>query len=207
MRVIAQASFSRRAQWIDLAATAALLLACCLVGVRRFLGLRWLVGALLLLGILTVQRSELDQQALHRFGRTEHVRVLSVQASQDGMSGGQVDFYTVSVLDGPPLAPVRGGVFTQWPWRVGGSYVVTVDPRGLAGVGRGGDPGAPVVQRALQVPLGFGVAWALWRPAHRLRYRRRSAGAARGLRGGCAGAALGLRGGCAGAVCREGGTR
>ncbi|WP_152626762.1 hypothetical protein [Streptacidiphilus carbonis] len=175
VRLIAQASFSTHAQWIDLAGTLALLLACCLPEVCRFLGLRWLLGALLLLGILTLQRSEVDQQALHHFGCTEHVRVLSVQKSQDGMSGGEIDFYTVSVLDGPPLAPVRGGIFTDWHWRVGGTYAVTVDPRGLATVGRGSNPGAPVVQRALQVPLGFGLACALWQPAHRLRYRRRSA--------------------------------
>ena len=29
-------------------------------------------------------------------------------------------FYTVSVLDGPPLASIPGGAFVNWPWAVGG---------------------------------------------------------------------------------------
>ncbi|MFC1408470.1 hypothetical protein ACEZCY_04155 [Streptacidiphilus sp. N1-12] len=175
VHLIAQASFSQNAEWIDFAGTLALLLGCFLPAVCGFPSLKWCLGALLLLGILALQRSEVDQQALHRFGRTGHVRVLGVQKSQDGMSAGEVDYYTVSVLDGPPLTQVRGGTFADWHWKVGGTYTVTVDPRGLATVGRGGDPGAPVLQRALQVPLGAGLFYVLWQRARRPWYRRRPA--------------------------------
>lgn len=169
VRLIARTSFFRDAQWIDFLAVLVLLLACCLL-----LGFRWILGVLCLLGVLILQRSELNQQALHQNGRTEHVRVLGVQEAADGMSGGGTDFYTVSVLDGPPLAPIAGGT-PAWHWVVGGTYVVTVDPRGLAPTERGGVPGPPVIQQILQVPFGLGLACALWRPAILLQRRRRSA--------------------------------
>ncbi|MCC5481218.1 hypothetical protein [Streptomyces barringtoniae] len=170
MRLIARTSFFRQAEWMDFLGVLVLLGAFLLPGVCRFLGLRWILGVLCLLAALVLQRSELDQQALHQHGRTEHVTVLGVQVAEDGMSGGSTEFYTVSVLDGPPLAPIQGGL-VGWHWVVGGTYVVTVDTRGLAPAERGSAPGPAVVQQVLQVPLVLGLAWALWRPVH-LRLRR-----------------------------------
>lgn len=69
---------------------------------------------------MVLQRSELGQQALHQNGRTEHVKVLRVQESGNGMGDAGPGFYTVSVLDGPPLASIPGGTFVNWPWAVGG---------------------------------------------------------------------------------------
>jgi hypothetical protein len=160
---------------VDFLAVLVLLLACSLPLECHFLGFRWVLGVLCLLGVLVLQRSELGQQALHQNGRLEHVRVLGVQESDDGMSGGGVDFYTVTVLDGPPLDPIQGGTFVDWHWVVGGTYAVTVDPRGLAPVERGSAPGPPLVQQVLQVPLGLGLVCTLWRPVHLLQCRRRSA--------------------------------
>ena len=173
VRLIARTSFFRDAQWMDVVGVLVLLLACLLPCACRFLGFRWVLGVLCLLGVLVLQRSELGQQALHQHGRTEHVRVLQVRQSEDGMSGGGTDFYTVAVLDGPPLAPIPGGTLVDWHWRVGGTYTVTVDPRGLAAADRGSAPGPAVVQQVLQVPLGLGLACVLWQPAHLLRRRAR----------------------------------
>ena len=175
VRLIARTSFFRDAQWMDFLGVLVLLLACWLPCACRFLGFRWVLGVLCLLGVLVLQRSELGQQALHQYGRTEHVRVLRVQESDDGMSGGGADFYTVAVLDGPPLAPIPGGTLVDWHWTVGGTYAVTVDPRGLARAEQGSAPGPPLVQQVLQVPLGLGLVCALWRPAHLLQRRGRSA--------------------------------
>lgn len=176
IRLIARTSFFGGAPWVDFLCVLVLLLSCGLPCVYRFMGFRWVLGVLCLLGILVLQRSELGQQALHQHGRTEHVRVLQVQKSDDGMSGGSYDFYTVSVLDAPPQAPIPGGTLVGWHWTVGGIYTVTVDPQGLAPAARGGAPGPPVLQRFLQIPLGLGLACALWRPAQLLLRRTRVAG-------------------------------
>ncbi|WP_037603439.1 hypothetical protein [Streptacidiphilus rugosus] len=179
MRLVARTSFFRHAEWIDLLGVLVLLGACCLPG--RFFSVRWILGVLCLLAVLVLQRSELDQQALHTHGRVEHVTVLGIGEISDGMSGGSTEVYTVSVLDGPPLDPVRGGAPGAWHWAVGGTYEVTVDPRGLASAERGGVPGPPVLQQACQVPLVLALAGALWRPAQRRLHRCRSA--ERGLEG------------------------
>ncbi|MGW3443962.1 hypothetical protein [Streptomyces sp. NPDC001076] len=170
VRLIARTSFFGQAEWMDLLGVLVLLGACLLPGVCR-LGLRWILGVLCLLAALVLQRSELDQQELHQHGRTEHVTVLEVQVPEDGMSGGSTETYTVSVLDGPPLAPIQGGTLVGWHWVVGGTYMVTVDTRGLAPAERGSAPGPAAVQQVLQVPLVLGLAWALWRGVH-LRLRR-----------------------------------
>ncbi|MGW7427837.1 hypothetical protein ACWGJB_49390 [Streptomyces sp. NPDC054813] len=181
VRLVARTSFFRHALWMDVLGVLVLLGACFLTGVCRFLGLRWLLGVLCLLATLVLQRSELNQQALHQHGRTEHVTVLGIRVTEDGMSGGSTEAYTVSVLDGPPLGPIQGGTLVDWHWAVGGTYVVTVDTRGQAPAERGGVPGPAVVQQVLQVPLALGLAWSLWRPAH-LRLRR-SRSAEPGLEG------------------------
>lgn len=173
VRLIARTSFFEDAQWMDFLGALVLLLACWLPCACRFLGFRWVLGVLCLLGVLPLQRSELGQQALHQYGRTEHVQVLQVQESEDGMSGGGTEFYTVAVLDGPPLAPIPGGTFVDWHWTVGGTYAVTVDPQGRAPVERGSTPGPPVVQQVLQVPLVLGLACALWQSARLLQRRGR----------------------------------
>jgi hypothetical protein len=126
-----------------------------------------------LFGVLILQNLELDQQALHQHGRTEHVRVRQIRWSAgDGMDPG-VHRYTVTVLDGPPLAPFEENGLMGWKWVVGGTYTVTVDPQGSASLKRGNKPGPPVIQQFLQIPLGLGLAFALWRPAGLLLRRQR----------------------------------
>lgn len=36
--------------------------------------------------------------------------------------------YTVTVINGPPLAPIEENGLMGWKWMVGGTYTVTVDP-------------------------------------------------------------------------------
>ncbi|MDF9817083.1 hypothetical protein [Streptomyces sp. SPB162] len=168
-RLLARTAFFRGAPSVDVLSVLVLILLTLASAFCHFLGVRWFVCMMCLLGVLVLQRSELGQEALHHHGRTEHVRVLQVQDTSDGMGGGGVS-YTVSVLDGPPLDPIPkpglldgGSRLGGGGWVPGGTYEVTVDPQGLAPVGRGGPPGPPVVQRLLQIPLGLGLALALWR--------------------------------------------
>ncbi|MFG2956464.1 hypothetical protein ACGF5O_22415 [Streptomyces sp. NPDC048291] len=71
--------------------------------------------------------------------------------------------YRVTVLDGPPLAPIEENGLIGWKWVVGGTYTVTVDPQDRAPLRRGDRPGPPVIQQFLQIPLGLGLAFALRR--------------------------------------------
>ena len=135
------------------------------------MGRRLLVGAAS--GVLFLQNRELDQQALHQNGRTEHVRVLQIQWSAGDGMGDAVRLNTVTALDGPPLAPFEENGLVGWKWRVGGTYTVTVDPQGVAQLKRGAKPGPPVIRQLLQIPLGLGLAFALWRPADLLLRRQR----------------------------------
>ena len=50
------------AQWIDVLCALALLLACVFLGTCWWLDIRWLLGAVCLLGVLFLQNKELDQQ-------------------------------------------------------------------------------------------------------------------------------------------------
>ncbi|KUN80974.1 hypothetical protein AQJ66_25205 [Streptomyces bungoensis] len=134
---------------------------------------RWLLCAVCLFGVLVLQNLELDQQALHQHGHTEHVRVRQIQWSAgDGMDAG-VHRYTVTVIDGPPLAPLEENGLMGWKRVVGGTYAVTVDPQDRARLGRGDKPGPPVIQQYLQIPFGLGPAFAPRRPAALLLRRRR----------------------------------
>ncbi|MEW1828255.1 hypothetical protein [Streptomyces sp. NPDC088196] len=137
------------------------------------LNIRWPLCAVCLFGVLILQHLELDQQALHRHGRTEHVRVRQIQRTAGDGMGDSAHLYTVTVIDGPPLAPIEENGLLGWKWVVGGTYTVTVDPQGLAPLRRGDRPGPPVIQQSLQVPLGLGLAFALWRPASLLLRRQR----------------------------------
>ncbi|WP_406118004.1 hypothetical protein [Streptomyces sp. NBC_00989] len=161
------------AQWIDVLCALVILLACVCLGTCWYLDIRWLLCAVCLLGVLFLQNKELDQQALHRHGRTEHVRVRQIQWSAGDGMGDSARLYTVTVLDGPPLAPFEENGLMGWKWVVGGTYTVTVDPQGRAPLRRGDKPGPPIILQFLQIPLGLGVAFALWRPADLLLRRQR----------------------------------
>ncbi|MGW1623162.1 hypothetical protein [Streptomyces sp. NPDC002172] len=172
VRLIVRTAFVTHAEWIDLLCALAILLGCVFLSTCWYLDLRWMLCAVCLFGVLILQILELDQQALHQHGRTEHVRVRQIQWSAgDGMDPG-VHRYTVTVIDGPPLAPFEENGLMGWKWVVGGTYTVTVDPQGDAPLRRGDKPGPPVIQRFLQIPLGLGLAFALWRPAGLLVRRR-----------------------------------
>ena len=173
VRLIGRTSFSLRGQWIYELCAVALLFGCVFLCVCWTLDIRWLLGAVCLLGVMFLQNRELDQQALHQHGRTEHVRVLQIQWSAGDGMGDAAHLYTVTVLDGPPLAPIEENGLMGWKWRVGGIYTVTVDPQGVAQLRRGAKPGPPVIQQLLQIPLGVGLAFTLWRPADLLLRRRR----------------------------------
>ncbi|MFF7987362.1 hypothetical protein ACFZDK_51265 [Streptomyces sp. NPDC007901] len=173
VRLIVRPAFVTRAQWIDELCAVVLLLGCVFLCVCWFLDSRWLLGAVCLFGVLFLQNLELRQQALHQHGRTEHVKVRQIQWSAGDGMGDSVHLYTVTVLDGPPLAPFEENGLMGWKWRVGGTYTVTVDPQGRVPLRRGDKPGPPVIQQFLQIPLGLGLASALWRPAGLLLRRRR----------------------------------
>jgi hypothetical protein len=144
VRLIVRTAFVAHAQWIDVLCALAILLGCVFLGTCWYLDIRWLLCAVCLFGMLFLQNQELDQQALHQHGRTEHVRVRQIRWSAgDGMNPG-VHFYTV-----------------------------TVDPQGIAPLRRGDKPGPPVIQQFLQIPLGPGLAFTLWRPAGLLLHRQR----------------------------------
>ncbi|MEV7325134.1 hypothetical protein [Streptomyces sp. NPDC093970] len=173
VRLIARTAFVAHESWIDVLGASAILLGCVLLCTCWYVDLRWLVGAMCLLGVLILQNVELDQRALHQHGRTEHVRVRQIGWSAgDGMGAG-AHRYTVTVIDGPPLAPIEENGLMGWKWVVGGTYAVTVDPRGDAPLVRGGRPGPPLIQQFLQVPLGLGLALVLRRPAGLLLRRQR----------------------------------
>ncbi|MCX4598439.1 hypothetical protein OG819_55905 [Streptomyces sp. NBC_01549] len=173
VRLIGRTAFVAHAQWIDLLCALAILLGCVFLCTCWYLDLRWLLCAVCLFGVLILQNLELEQQALHQHGHTEHVRVRQIQwSADDGMDPG-VHRYTVTVLDGPPLAPFEENGLMGWKWVVGGTYTVTVDPQGSAPLSRGDKPGPPVIQQFLQIPLGLGLAFALWRPAGLLLRRQR----------------------------------
>lgn len=185
VRVIVRMAFAAHAQWIDLLCALAILLGCVFLCVCWYLDIRWLLCAVCLFGVLFLQILELDRQALHQHGRTEHVRVQQIQWSAgDGMDPG-VHRYTVTVLDGPPLAPFEENGLMGWKWVVGGTYTVTVDPQGEAPLRRGDKPGPPVIQQFLQIPLGLGLIFALWRPASLLVCRQRVPPGGRPVIGGC----------------------
>ncbi|MCT9011589.1 hypothetical protein [Streptomyces rhizosphaerihabitans] len=173
VRLIVRMAFVAHAPWIDELCALALLLACVFLGACWYLDIRWLLCAVCLLGVLFLQNKELDQQVLHQHGRTEHVRVRQIQWSAGDGMGDSAHLYTVTVLDGPPLAPIEENGLMGWKWVVGGTYTVTVDPQGRAPLTRGGKPGPPVIQQFLQIPLGLGLAFTLWRPAGLLLRRQR----------------------------------
>ncbi|MFF7469048.1 hypothetical protein [Streptomyces sp. NPDC008092] len=162
------------AQWIDELCALAILLACVFLGTCWYLDIRWLLCAVCLLGMLFLQNKELDQQVLHQHGRTEHVRVRQIQWSVGDGMGDSAHLYTVTVIDGPPLAPIEENGLMAWKWVVGGTYTVTVDPQGRAPLRRGDkQPGPPVIQQILQILLGLGLVFTLWRPAGLLLRRQR----------------------------------
>lgn len=170
-RLIGHTVYVAHTQWIEVLGVLAIL--GCVFLSAGHLNIRWPLCAVCLFGLLILQHLELDQQALHRHGRTEHVRVRQIQwTAGDGM-GDSAHLYTVTVIDGPPLAPIEENGLLGWKWKVGGTYTVTVDPQGLAPLRRGDRPGPPVIQQSLQVPLGLGLAFALWRPASLLLRRQR----------------------------------
>ncbi|MEU8586216.1 hypothetical protein AB0C59_04300 [Streptomyces sp. NPDC048664] len=173
LRLIGHTAFVTHASWIEALCAVAILLGCVLLCTCWWVDSRWLLGAACLLGVLILQHLEMDQQALHRYGRTEHVRVLRIGWSAGDGMGDSARLYTVTVIDGPPLAPFEENGLMGWKWVVGGTYTVTVDPQDRVPLRRGDRPGPPVVQRLLQVPLGLGLAIALWRPAGLLLRRRR----------------------------------
>ncbi|WP_327402531.1 hypothetical protein OG194_21990 [Streptomyces sp. NBC_01288] len=170
---IVRAAVVAHAQWIDVLCALAILLACVFLGTCRYLDIRWLLCAVCLLGVLILQNLELDQQALHQHGRTEHVRVRQIRWSAGDGMGDSAHLYTVTVLDGPPLAPIEENGLMGWKWAVGGTYTVTVDPQGSAPLRRGDKPGPPVIQQFLRIPLVLGLAFALRRPAELLLRRQR----------------------------------
>ncbi|WP_328677365.1 hypothetical protein [Streptomyces sp. NBC_00343] len=173
VRLIGRGAFVTHALWIDALCALAILLGCVFVCTCWYLDIRWLLCAVCLFGVLFLRNLELDQQALHQHGRTEHVRVRQIRWSAGDGMGASVHRYTVTVLDGPPLAPFEENGLMGWEWAVGGTYTVTVDPQGRAPLRRGDKPGPPVIQQFLQIPLGLGLAFALWRPAEQLLRRQR----------------------------------
>lgn len=173
VRLIGRTAFVEHAQWIDLLCALAILLGCVFLCTCWYLDIRWLLWAVCLFGVLILQNLELEQQALHQHGRTEHVRVRQIRwSADDGMDPG-VRRYTVTVLDGPPLAPFEENGLMGWKWVVGGTYTVTVDPQGSAQLRRGRKPGPPIIQQFLQIPLGLGLTFTLWKPAGLLLRRQR----------------------------------
>ncbi|MFJ8137496.1 hypothetical protein [Streptomyces sp. NPDC096013] len=172
VRLIERTAFVTHAQSIEVLCAVALLLACVFLGTCWSLDIRWLLCAVCLFGVLFLQDRELGQQELHQHGRTEHVRVRRMQWSAADGTGASAHLYTVTVVDGPPLAPIEENGLMGWKWVVGGTYTVTVDPQGSAPLRRGDRPGPPVIQRLLQIPLGLGLAFALWMPSERLLRRR-----------------------------------
>ncbi|WOX08100.1 hypothetical protein [Streptomyces sp. N50] len=169
-RLIGHTVYVAHTQWIDLVGVLAIL--GCVFLSTWHLNIRWLVCAVCLFGVLILQHLELNQQALHQHGRTEHVRVRQIRwAAGDGM-GDSAHLYTVTVIDGPPLAPIEENGLLGWKWVVGGTYTVTVDPQGRAPLRRGDRPGPPVIQQSLQIPLVVGLAFALWRPTDLLLRRQ-----------------------------------
>ncbi|MDF3300159.1 hypothetical protein [Streptomyces tropicalis] len=173
VRLIVRMAFVAHALWIDELCALALLLACVFLCTCWYLDIRWLLCAVCLLGVLFLQNKELAQQVLHQHGRTEHVRVRQIQWSAGDGMGDSAHLYMVTVLDGPPLAPIEEKGLTGWKWVVGGTYTVTVDPQGRAPLRRGDKPGPPVIQQFLQIPLGLGLAFALWRPTDLILRRQR----------------------------------
>ncbi|GGN21859.1 hypothetical protein GCM10011578_053290 [Streptomyces fuscichromogenes] len=165
VRLVVRTAFVTHAQWIDVLVTLVILLGCVIFCSCWYSDIRWLLCALCLLGVLILQNLELDQQVLHQYGRTEHVRVRQIQWSAGDGMGDSAHLYTVTVVDGPPLAPFEENGLMGWKWVVGGTYTVTVDPLGSVPLRRGDKPGPPVIQRLLQIPLALGLAFALWRPA------------------------------------------
>ncbi len=173
VRLTVRTAFVTHAQWIEVLCALVLLLAWVFLGMWWHLDIRWPLCAVCLVGVLFLQDRELAQQALHQHGRTEHVKVRQIRWSAgDGMDA-SVHVYTVTVVDGPPLAPIEEDGLTGWKWVVGGTYTVTVDPQGTAPLRRGGRPGPPVIQRLLQIPLALGLTSTLWQPSGRLLRRRR----------------------------------
>ncbi|MFJ9713782.1 hypothetical protein [Streptomyces sp. NPDC101234] len=173
VRLIVRMAFVAHAPWIEALCALALRLGCVFLCACWYLDLRWLLCAVCLFGVLFLQNRELDQQVLHQHGRTEHVKVRQIQWSAGDGMGDSDPLCTVTVLDGPPLAPIEENGLMGWKWVVGGTYAVTVDPQGSAPLRRGNKPGPPVIQRFLQIPLGLGLAFALWRPAGLLLRRQR----------------------------------
>ncbi|MEW1773172.1 hypothetical protein [Streptomyces sp. NPDC086777] len=174
VRLLTRTAFGAHASWIDALCASAVLFGSVLLCTCWSLDIRWLLCAVCLLGMLFLQNLELDQQVLHEHGRTEHVRVRQIRWSAGDGMGDSAHLYTVTVIDGPPLAPIEETGLMGWRWVVGGTYAVTVDPRGRAPLRRGDKPGPPVIQQILQIPLGLGLAFALWRPAGHLLRRRRA---------------------------------
>ncbi|MFD4876259.1 hypothetical protein ACFWOB_23260 [Streptomyces sp. NPDC058420] len=173
VRLVVRTAFVTHTQWIEVLCALVLLLAWMFLGMCRHLDSRWLLCAACLVGVLFLQDRELGQRALHQHGRTEHVRVRQIQWSAGDGMGDSAHLYTVTVLDGPPLAPIEENGLMGWKWAVGGTYTVTVDPQGTAPLRRGGRPGPPVIQQLLQIPLILGLTSALWQPSGRLLRRRR----------------------------------
>ncbi|MEU2775931.1 hypothetical protein ABZ646_24100 [Streptomyces sp. NPDC007162] len=138
MRLIVRTAFVTHAQWIDALSVPAILLGCVFLCACRYLDIRWLLCAV-------------------------WVRVRQIQWSAGDGMGDSAHLYTVTVLDGPPLAPVEENQLMDWKWVVGGTHTVTVDPQGDVPLGRGGKPGPPVIQWLLQIPLVLGLALALGR--------------------------------------------
>ncbi|WP_055534391.1 hypothetical protein [Streptomyces graminilatus] len=172
VRLIVRMAFVAHALWINGLCAMALFFAWVFLGACWDLDIRWLLGAVCLLGVLFLQNNELEQQLLHQHGRTEHVRVRKIQWSAGDGVGVTPRLYTVTVLDGPPLSPIEEKG-PDWKWAVGGTYAVTVDPQGRVPLRRGDRPGPPVIQQFLQIPVGLGLAFALWRPAELLLRRQR----------------------------------
>lgn len=189
----ARGVFQAHTQWMNAMYIFGTLAACAFVCACAILCRtpRVLLCAPCLLALAYLQAQELDQDALHRHGRTEHVQVQQIQQSSDGGLGGTSTDYIVSVLDGPPMKPIPENGFEPWNWAVGGTYTLTIDPQQRADPMPGGRPGPPMILRLLQIPLGLGLAYALWQPADRL-LRRRRAGEARIGAGSCTDAVPGL---------------
>jgi hypothetical protein len=180
VRLAARGVFQAHTQWMNAMYIFGTLAACAFVCACAILcrAPRVLLCAPCLLALAFLQAQELNQDALHRHGRTEHVQVQQIQQSSDGGLGGTSTRYIVSVLDGPPIEPIPENGFKPWNWAPGGTYTLTVDPQQRADPMPGGRPGPPVILRLLHIPLGLGLAYALRQPADHL-LRRRRAGEAR----------------------------
>ena len=184
VRLTGRAVFLVNTQWMNAVYLLATILVCVFLFACAwcYRDPRVLLCVPCLWGVVFLQARELDQQALHQHGRTEHVRVQQIQwLPGDGMDPGNYR-YTVTVLDGPPLKPFQDSGPKPWNWTIGGTYTVTVDPQQRARLSPGGRPGPPEIPQLLQIPLGLGLTYALWRPA-RLLLRRKGVPSAQ-LRGG-----------------------